>query len=218
MSATRTVPRPCSIAWAPEVSGERWTLLVLREIHYDVHGFDAIQRNIGAPRDVLTKRLNRLVEVGVVERRQYRERPPRFEYHAAAAGHELRTRAAAARRLGSALDAGSPADQRRLHPRLRTQTAARARVSGVRPASQRRRRLRPTIAGRQGESPRTRPFAGGQECRLGRGQQRRARHLLLGKGAVFPHRSEHSLAAELDESQQRCEDAAYPEGRVSLAL
>ena len=90
MSATRAVPRPCSIASALEVLGERWTLLVLREIHYGVHRFDAIQRNIGAPRDVLTKRLNRLVEAGVVERRQYSERPPRFEYHATTAGHELR--------------------------------------------------------------------------------------------------------------------------------
>jgi DNA-binding HxlR family transcriptional regulator len=90
MAAADTAPRSCSIASALEVVGERWTLLVLREIHYGVHRFDAIQRNTGAPRDVLTKRLNRLVEAGILERRQYSPRPPRFEYHATTAGHELR--------------------------------------------------------------------------------------------------------------------------------
>jgi DNA-binding HxlR family transcriptional regulator len=90
MTPVETVPRSCSIASALEVVGERWTLLVLREIHYGVHRFDAIQRNIGAPRDVLAKRLNRLVEAGLLERRQYSERPPRFEYHPTAAGYELR--------------------------------------------------------------------------------------------------------------------------------
>jgi DNA-binding HxlR family transcriptional regulator len=84
-------PRPCSVASALEVIGERWSLLVLREAHYGVHRFEAIQRSIGAPRDVLTKRLKRLVEAGVLERRQYSEHPPRFEYHPTQAGHELRS-------------------------------------------------------------------------------------------------------------------------------
>jgi DNA-binding HxlR family transcriptional regulator len=84
-------PRPCSIASALEVVGERWSLLVLREVHYGVHRFADIQRNTGAPRDVLTRRLNTLVEAGVLQRRQYSEHPPRFEYHATAAGVELRT-------------------------------------------------------------------------------------------------------------------------------
>jgi DNA-binding HxlR family transcriptional regulator len=90
MTNTAPVPRPCSIASALDVLGERWALLMLREVHYGVHRFDAIQRNVGAPRDVLTKRLNRLVEAGVIERRQYSQRPPRFEYHPTAAGDDLR--------------------------------------------------------------------------------------------------------------------------------
>jgi DNA-binding HxlR family transcriptional regulator len=88
--AVTSGPRVCSIASALEILGERWTLLVLREIHFGVHRFDGIQRNTGAPRDVLTKRLNRLIDAGVVERRQYSERPPRFEYHPTKAGEELR--------------------------------------------------------------------------------------------------------------------------------
>ncbi len=83
-------PRACSIASALEVVGERWSLLVLREIHFGVHRFDAIQRNTGAPRDILSRRLLTLVERGVIEKRQYSERPPRFEYHSTVAGDELR--------------------------------------------------------------------------------------------------------------------------------
>jgi DNA-binding HxlR family transcriptional regulator len=85
------LPRPCSIASALDVIGERWSLLVLREVHYGIHRFADIHRNTAAPRDVLTRRLNTLVDAGVLEKRQYSEHPPRFEYHATAAGVELRT-------------------------------------------------------------------------------------------------------------------------------
>lgn len=93
MSATSpapSTPRTCSIASALEVIGERWTLLVLREINYGVHRFDAIQRNSGAPRALVDKRLKTLVGAGIVERRQYSDRPPRYEYHPTEAGDELR--------------------------------------------------------------------------------------------------------------------------------
>jgi DNA-binding HxlR family transcriptional regulator len=83
-------PRPCSIAAALSVIGEKYSLLVLREVFYGVRRFDAIARNVGAPRDVLTARLRRLVEAGVLTRHQYSEHPPRFEYRLTAAGRELR--------------------------------------------------------------------------------------------------------------------------------
>lgn len=85
-----TTPRPCSVAAALGVVGEKWSLLVIRELAFGVHRFDAIARNTGAPRDILTSRLRRLESVGVVERRQYQERPPRFQYHLTRSGHELR--------------------------------------------------------------------------------------------------------------------------------
>jgi DNA-binding HxlR family transcriptional regulator len=72
------------------VIGEKWSLLVIRELAFGVHRFDAIVRNTGAPRDILTSRLRRLESAGVVEKRQYSERPPRFEYHLTEAGRELR--------------------------------------------------------------------------------------------------------------------------------
>jgi DNA-binding HxlR family transcriptional regulator len=83
-------PRPCSIAAALTVIGEKWSLLVVRELALGVHRFDEIQANTGAPRDILTTRLRRLEEAGVLERRQYQERPVRFGYHLTPAGKELR--------------------------------------------------------------------------------------------------------------------------------
>jgi DNA-binding HxlR family transcriptional regulator len=83
-------PRPCSIAAALTLLGEKWSLLVVRELALNVHRFDQIQRNTGAPRDILTSRLRRLEEAAVVEKRQYQERPVRFEYHLTDAGDELR--------------------------------------------------------------------------------------------------------------------------------
>ncbi|MEV5280383.1 helix-turn-helix domain-containing protein [Streptomyces sp. NPDC051993] len=83
-------PRPCSIADALSVVGEKYSLLVLREVFFGVHRFDAIARNTGAPRDILTTRLRGLVDAGVLERTLYSERPPRYEYRATPAGQELR--------------------------------------------------------------------------------------------------------------------------------
>ncbi|HZS24295.1 MAG TPA: helix-turn-helix domain-containing protein [Gaiellaceae bacterium] len=83
-------PRPCTIAAALSVLGEKWSLLVVRELALGVHRFDAIARNTGAPRDILTSRLRRLEAEGVLEKRRYQEHPPRFEYHLTPAGDELR--------------------------------------------------------------------------------------------------------------------------------
>ncbi len=85
-----TTSRPCSIADALGMIGEKYSLLVLREVFFGVRRFDAIARNTGAPRDILAARLRRLVEVGVLEKSLYNERPPRFEYVATAAGRDLR--------------------------------------------------------------------------------------------------------------------------------
>lgn len=83
-------PRPCSIASALTILGEKWSLLVIRELALGVNRFDEIQRYTGAPRDVLTSRLRHLEAAGVLERRRYQERPPRFGYHLTEAGNELR--------------------------------------------------------------------------------------------------------------------------------
>jgi DNA-binding HxlR family transcriptional regulator len=70
----------CSIAGALEVVGERWSLLIVRNVFLGLRRFDQMQSNLGIARNVLQTRLERLVEQGVLERRMYQERPPRHEY------------------------------------------------------------------------------------------------------------------------------------------
>jgi DNA-binding HxlR family transcriptional regulator len=79
----------CSVARALDVIGGRWTLLIVRELFLGVHRFDEIQADLGVARNVLQDRLEALVAAGVLERRRYHERPPRFEYHLGEAGIEL---------------------------------------------------------------------------------------------------------------------------------
>ncbi|MCX2183731.1 helix-turn-helix domain-containing protein [Streptomyces sp. SKN60] len=85
----KAAPRPCSIADTLALVGEKYSFLVLREISLGVRRFDRIARNTGAPRDILTARLKRLVEAGVLEKVAYSERPKRYEYRATPSGEEL---------------------------------------------------------------------------------------------------------------------------------
>lgn len=90
MEALPQIPgRPCSMASALQVIGERWSLLAIREILLGNRRFDEIARNTGAPRDRIAARLKTLQAAGVVERRQYQDRPARFEYFLTPAGREL---------------------------------------------------------------------------------------------------------------------------------
>ncbi|MEU7584025.1 helix-turn-helix domain-containing protein [Streptomyces sp. NPDC041068] len=82
-------PRPCSIADALALVGEKYSLLVLREVCLGNERFDQLVRNIGAPRDILATRLRRLVEAGILEKVAYSERPQRFLYRPTRAGLEL---------------------------------------------------------------------------------------------------------------------------------
>jgi len=81
--------RPCSVAATLELVGERWSLVVVRELFYGVRRFDGIRRATGAPRNMLAARLKTLQQAGVVQRRPYLDRPPRYEYFLTAAGLEL---------------------------------------------------------------------------------------------------------------------------------
>ncbi|GGN31122.1 winged helix-turn-helix transcriptional regulator [Streptomyces fuscichromogenes] len=82
-------PRPCSVADTLALVGEKYSLLVLREVCLGNGRFDQLVRNIGAPRDILATRLRRLVDAGILTKRVYSERPQRFEYRATLAGLEL---------------------------------------------------------------------------------------------------------------------------------
>ncbi len=79
----------CSVARALEVLGDRWTLLVIRDAFLGVRRFDDFQRNLGVARNVLSDRLQRLVDEGLLERQRYQERPERFEYRLTEKGIDL---------------------------------------------------------------------------------------------------------------------------------
>jgi DNA-binding HxlR family transcriptional regulator len=90
----------CSIARALEVVGERWTLLIVRDVFLGLRRFDQMQESLGIARNVLTDRLNRLVDEGILERVRYSERPERFEYRLTAKGRELNIALTALRQWG----------------------------------------------------------------------------------------------------------------------
>ncbi len=79
----------CSIARALELVGERWTLLIIRDAFLGRRRFDEFQESLGIARNVLTERLNRLVDEGIFERVAYSERPLRFEYRLTEKGRDL---------------------------------------------------------------------------------------------------------------------------------
>ena len=81
--------RRCSIAGALDVVGDRWALLVVREVSLGSHRFSEILRGTGAPRERLAARLNALVDAGVLERREYSQNPPRSDYHLTRSGRDL---------------------------------------------------------------------------------------------------------------------------------
>jgi DNA-binding HxlR family transcriptional regulator len=107
--------RPCSVAAALELVGERWSLLVVRELMLRNRRFSQIAANTGAPRDVLTNRLRSLEAAGVIERRQYSTAPPRSEYHLTAAGRDLQPVIQALLHWGDRWAAATPPAQVRHH-------------------------------------------------------------------------------------------------------
>ncbi|MEP9365329.1 helix-turn-helix domain-containing protein [Nocardioides sp. CN2-186] len=81
--------RPCPIAASLELVGERWALLVVREIAMGSTRFGDIVRGTGAPRDRIAARLRTLEEAGVITRTAYQQRPERFDYQLTESGEDL---------------------------------------------------------------------------------------------------------------------------------
>lgn len=81
----------CSVAATLGLIGERWTLLILREVFAGVHRFDEIAEHLGVSRRVLTERLGQLVEAGLLERHSYKEagQRARQDYHLTEPAHNL---------------------------------------------------------------------------------------------------------------------------------
>jgi DNA-binding HxlR family transcriptional regulator len=79
----------CSLARVLEVVGERWTLLVVRDAFYGVRRYNDFLVHLGIPRAVLATRLLTLERAGVLEKRLYRQSPPRYEYVLTDSGRAL---------------------------------------------------------------------------------------------------------------------------------
>ncbi|WP_242882470.1 winged helix-turn-helix transcriptional regulator [Actinomadura litoris] len=79
----------CSIARSLEIVGDRWTMLVVRAAFEGVRRFDDFQDVLGVARNVLTDRLSRLCDEGILRRVPYQDRPERFEYRLTRKGVEL---------------------------------------------------------------------------------------------------------------------------------
>lgn len=81
--------KDCSVAKALEVIGERWSLLIVRSVMHGNRRFGEMQASLGIARNVLSARLERLVEEDILERRAYQESPPRHEYFLTEKGLDL---------------------------------------------------------------------------------------------------------------------------------
>lgn len=79
----------CSLGRAIEFIGDRHTMLILREAFLRERRFDRIRRNTGIARNILSDRLNKLVDAGILARELYEERPPRYEYRLTEKGIDL---------------------------------------------------------------------------------------------------------------------------------
>jgi len=79
----------CSVAKALEVVGERWSLLIVRSVMHGNRRFGEMQESLGIARNVLSARLQRLIDEEILERRAYQESPPRYEYFLTQKGLDL---------------------------------------------------------------------------------------------------------------------------------
>ncbi len=83
----------CSISRAIDVVGDRWTLLILRDMINGIHRYEDLHQHLGIARDVLSRRLTALVGSGVVEKTGYQPKGERkrYEYRLTASGRELQS-------------------------------------------------------------------------------------------------------------------------------
>lgn len=102
----------CSIAAALELIGDRWAVLVIRDLSFGLSRYDDLRASTGIPAATLAARLKHLLAAGIVETKRYQERPPRDEYRLTAKGRNLWAVMLALREWGDRWDAsgfGAPA-------------------------------------------------------------------------------------------------------------
>jgi DNA-binding HxlR family transcriptional regulator len=80
----------CPIARGLDRVGEWWSILILRDAFYGITRFDQFQGSLGVAPNILSRRLTALVRSGLLERRRYCDRPPRYEYLLTERGRDFR--------------------------------------------------------------------------------------------------------------------------------
>ena len=95
----------CSIAGALELIGDRWAVLVIRDLSFGLSRYDDLRASTGIPAATLAARLKQLIASGLVERRPYQDKPPRDEYRLTAKGRDLWMVTLALREWGDRWDA-----------------------------------------------------------------------------------------------------------------
>ncbi|HWL43357.1 MAG TPA: helix-turn-helix domain-containing protein [Ilumatobacter sp.] len=89
--------------------GDKWSMLVVRDVFRGVRRFDDIQADLGVGRAVLADRLRRLTAAGILTKAPYGERPVRYEYRLTEMGLELSPVLVALLRWGDRWLGGEPA-------------------------------------------------------------------------------------------------------------
>ncbi len=79
----------CPLARTARLVGDEWILLILREMFKRPHKFDELQKACGAATNILTNRLQRMLDAGLIKKVPYQERPVRYEYKLARAGYAM---------------------------------------------------------------------------------------------------------------------------------
>ena len=79
----------CSIARALSVVGDRWTMMIVRDVFLGIRRFDAMQKDLYLTPHRLSHRLGKLVRDGILARVEYEKRPRRFEYRLTEKGIDL---------------------------------------------------------------------------------------------------------------------------------
>jgi DNA-binding HxlR family transcriptional regulator len=101
MRRTRFADWNCSIARATDILGDWWTPLVIREAFWGTRRFDDFVEHLGIGRNILTERLKRLTDEGILDKVRYQERPVRYEYRLTEKGRALIGVLAALHRWGN---------------------------------------------------------------------------------------------------------------------
>ncbi len=89
MHRTRLDDSECPVARSLDMIGEWWSLLIIRDALRGLRRFEEFQESLGIARNMLSRRLKALVAAGILEKRAYVARPPRYDYQLTAKGEEL---------------------------------------------------------------------------------------------------------------------------------